>query len=89
VARKGFLVSGQVQGVGYRWWTTRVACALGISGTVRNLSDGRVEVQAQGSDSALCALEEELLRGPASSRVDSVETFSVVADLTGEFRILL
>ncbi len=66
-----------------------MACALGLSGTVRNLSDGRVEVQAQGSDSALCALEEELFRGPASSRVESVETFSVVADLTGEFRILL
>jgi len=89
VARKGFLVSGLVQGVGFRWWTSRVACALGVSGTVRNLSDGRVEVQAQGSDSALRALEEELTRGPAASRVEAVETFNVAGELSGQFRILL
>jgi len=89
VARKGYLVSGLVQGVGFRWWTTRVACSLGVSGTVRNLSDGRVEVQAQGSESALVTLEEELMRGPAASRVESVETFTVSGEMSGEFRILL
>jgi len=56
---------------------------------VRNLSDGRVEIQAQGSDPALVMLEQELMRGPDTSRVESVESFAVSEDMSGEFRILL
>ena len=41
-------VRGDVQGVGFRWWTRSQALALGLSGYAKNLPDGRVEVQAQG-----------------------------------------
>ncbi len=42
------LVSGIVQGVGYRWWTRRTAAELGLRGWVRNLYDGRVEIWVEG-----------------------------------------
>lgn len=42
-------VRGDVQGVGFRWWTRSQALALGLTGYAKNLPDGRVEVQAQGS----------------------------------------
>ena len=45
-------VRGQVQGVGFRWWTRSRALELGLSGTARNLDDGRVEVVAEGTRQA-------------------------------------
>jgi acylphosphatase len=69
-----FLVAGQVQGVGFRWFVARQARVLGLSGFARNLPDGRVEVVATGGDDAAMARLEELLRaGPAHARVDLVE----------------
>jgi acylphosphatase len=65
-------VRGQVQGVGFRWWTRSRALELGLSGWARNLSDGRVEVVAQGRRSR-CERLLELLEGPATpGRVDGV-----------------
>lgn len=55
-------VRGDVQGVGFRWWTRAQALELGLAGSARNLADGRVEVVAQGSGEAidrLVALIEE------------------------------
>ena len=66
-------VSGQVQGVWFRAWTKEQAQSLGISGWVRNLPDGRVEVEAQGPDDALDELEKRLHQGSPSSRVEQVE----------------
>ena len=66
------LVSGIVQGVGYRWWTARVAGPLGIAGWVRNLYDGRVEIWAEGADDALEQLEARCHDGPRSADVTSV-----------------
>ena len=66
------LVSGAVQGVGYRAWTTRAARALGLCGFVRNLDDGRVEIVAQGTASALDSLVSQCGHGPPSARVDDV-----------------
>jgi acylphosphatase len=69
-----FLVSGQVQGVGFRWFVARHARSLGLGGYARNLPDGRVEVVASGGEAEAIARLEELLRaGPAHSRVERLE----------------
>jgi acylphosphatase len=68
-----YLVSGLVQGVGYRAATRAAALRLGLAGWVRNLPDGRVEACAVGDDTALAAFELWLRRGPGLSRVDRVE----------------
>lgn len=46
-------VDGIVQGVGFRWWGQTVARELGLTGTIRNLADGRVEVHAQGDEASV------------------------------------
>ena len=69
-----FLVSGQVQGVGFRWYVARHARTLGLGGYARNLPDGRVEVVAAGDGAEAIARLEELLRaGPAHARVERLE----------------
>lgn len=70
--RRGFRVTGRVQGVGFRWWTARTARELGLGGHVRNLPDGSVEVHAAGSAEAVAALERALHSGPPAARVDGV-----------------
>ena len=72
-----FLVSGRVQGVGFRWFVAQLASELGLRGTVQNLADGRVEVIAAGTEAALDRLETALGAGPASARVDGVMTSHV------------
>lgn len=68
------LVSGTVQGVGYRSYVLRRARDLGLSGYAENLSDGRVEVVAEGEAAALERLLHWLHRGPPHARVVGVET---------------
>jgi acylphosphatase len=69
-----FIVSGVVQGVGFRWYVARHARALGLAGFARNLPDGRVEVVAAGTDGAsLDRLESLLQAGPAHAQVERVE----------------
>lgn len=69
-----FLVLGRVQGVGFRWFVSRTARALGIAGYARNLPDGTVEVLAHSDDpAALERLEASLREGPPGSVVQSVE----------------
>lgn len=72
-----WLVQGRVQGVGFRWFALRQAESLGITGWVRNLPDGRVEVAAQGLQHTLDQMEEALRRGPSFSRVESVEKYNI------------
>lgn len=69
---KHFFVSGMVQGVGYRFFATRAAERLGITGWVKNLGDGRVEAYAIGSPKALKDFRRELKRGPMGAMVDDV-----------------
>jgi acylphosphatase len=71
-----FLVTGMVQGVGFRWFIARHARSLGLTGYARNLADGRVEVVVNGPEESLPALEELLRTGPAYAQVDRVERFS-------------
>jgi acylphosphatase len=68
-----YLVSGSVQGVGFRWFVARHARNLGLAGYARNLPDGRVEVVVSGPDEVLPALEQLLRAGPANAQVDNVE----------------
>lgn len=68
-----FLISGRVQGVGFRWFTQRTAQKLGITGWVRNLPDGRVEAIGQGPPEALGAFESALKSGPRFASVEHVE----------------
>jgi len=67
-----FLVSGLVQGVGYRYFVARHADRMGLTGWARNLADGQVEVVVQGPQGSVDALETELRRGPRLSRVEAV-----------------
>jgi len=64
-----WLVSGRVQGVGFRWFVMRAGRDLALAGTVRNLPDGRVEVTARGEAAALDELAGRLRRGPRGARV--------------------
>ena len=68
-----FLVSGHVQGVGFRAATRGEALRRGIRGHAKNLRDGRVEVIADGSAEALDLLEHWLQHGPAGARVLGVQ----------------
>jgi acylphosphatase len=77
VARR-YLISGRVQGVGFRFFTEASASREGIEGWVRNLPDGRVEVAAQGEAESLGRFERALRHGPPGARVDRVDTFDDV-----------
>lgn len=86
--KKGFLVHGRVQGVGFRWSTTRTAEQLGVRGTVRNRTDGSVEVHAEGPADAIDDLEAWLREGPRSARVEGLEEIAPSDDLPRGFEIV-
>lgn len=66
-------VSGKVQRIGYRDWAVRKGQELGLTGWVRNLKDGRVELLVAGDEAAVGAMAEACREGPAAARVDHVE----------------
>lgn len=70
--RRRLRVHGRVQGVFFRNWTVARAKALGLSGWVRNRSDGSVEILACGTAEAVSALEALCGRGPPAAEVDRV-----------------
>jgi acylphosphatase len=72
-----WLLSGQVQGVGFRWYAARRANELGLKGWVKNLPDGRVEAVAAGNESDLERFDQLLRVGPRSARVTDVEKTQV------------
>jgi acylphosphatase len=72
VARR-FVVSGRVQGVGFRFFVEDAARREGLAGWVRNLPDGRVEAQAEGDAEAVERLERKIRRGPPAARVAHVD----------------
>ncbi len=69
---KQIIVSGKVQGVFYRVSTKKRAGELGLSGLVRNLENGNVEIIATGGDNALNELVNWCKRGPDEAEVDNV-----------------
>ena len=76
-------VSGLVQGVNFRWFTQRRAVDIGVRGWVRNLSDGSVELVAEGSRSQLETLLDAVRSGPADAVVETVD--AQWSSPTGEF----
>jgi acylphosphatase len=83
-----FVVSGRVQGVGFRWWVRDRAHELGLGGFVRNCDDGTVEVHATGSDAALDALREALRAGPPTAHVTEVHEQPAEHPATPPFEIM-
>ncbi len=77
---KRYFVSGMVQGVGYRYYTLAAAEKLRVSGFVRNLSDGRVEVFAVGTPQQHRELRTMLERGPRFSSVSEVREEPAISD---------
>ena len=67
-----FLVAGRVQGVGFRFYVRSAAHREGLTGTVQNLDDGRVEVVAEGDADAMTRFERALRQGPAGARIEDV-----------------
>ena len=82
VARR-FLLSGDVQGVGFRFFAQRAAARHQIVGYVKNLDDGRVEALAEGPARNVEAFKHELTTGPRFSSVDHIEEINL--DPTGAY----
>jgi len=82
VPAQRWLISGRVQGVAFRWFTTEAAHELSLRGTVRNLADGRVEILVvEGEDpSVLEAFFSRVEAGPSHARVDGIERSAVSAE---------
>jgi acylphosphatase len=72
VVRRRLVVAGRVQGVWFRDSCQRRAQELGVSGSVRNLNDGRVEIVAEGEEPAVDLLEAWAHRGPPRALVTAV-----------------
>ncbi|MCU1385563.1 MAG: acylphosphatase [Acidobacteria bacterium] len=72
VARR-FLISGRVQGVGFRYFTQEIATRENLHGWVRNLPDGRVEAAAEGDAEAIDRFEAALRHGPRGARVEQLD----------------
>lgn len=83
IVRRRLRISGAVQGVGFRYWAVREAEAFQVSGYVRNLFDGSVEVVLEGPSREVSGFERVLRKGPPYGRVQSVQT--VDEEATGEF----
>lgn len=87
-ARFHGFVSGRVQGVAYRFFAEKWAAALSLSGWVRNLPDGRVEVAAEGERRVLEVFAEKLRQGPRMAVVEALELgWEAPAGDSGPFRI--
>ena len=87
IARR-FVVSGRVQGVGFRWFVQEVAAIEGAVGWVRNRPDGTVEALIQGEAESVLRIDRQIRRGPPAARVEAVEAVDEPAlDRFSEFAI--
>jgi acylphosphatase len=77
---KKYVISGRVQGVGFRFFVERWAGQLGICGYVKNLWDGTVEVYAIGDGDSLEQLKLRLAEGPGAARVSGVRESDETVD---------
>ena len=70
------IVSGRVQGVAFRYYAQRRAIELGLGGYVRNLSDGKVEIVAEGEPEAIDAMSAWAHNGPPMAKVSGVQVMA-------------
>jgi acylphosphatase len=82
-----YLISGRVQGVGFRNFAQRAARQTGVSGWARNLDDGRVEVHANGARHALDNFESLLRSGPRFADVRGFESLEAAVENSSGFEI--
>lgn len=87
VARR-YIITGRVQGVGYRYFTVRAAERFGVAGTVRNMADGSVEAVAEAALEVLEQFRAELERGPRFGRVDRIDEAPHTPSGLTTFRVL-
>ena len=80
------VISGYVQGVGFRYWTEQMALRHGLEGFVRNLRDGSVEAVFSGPESAVDAMLAACRQGPAGAAVASVENVDGGPELLAQRR---
>ncbi|HKP00028.1 MAG TPA: acylphosphatase [Nitrospiraceae bacterium] len=86
--RAKLLVRGKVQGVGYRAFAAHVAAQWGLCGGVRNLDDGRVELDVEGPKDQILILIEAAKTGPPASRVAAVDVeWSPATGRFSDFRV--
>lgn len=76
------LISGRVQGVGFRHWVEQTAARQGLRGFVRNLTDGRVEAVIAGDPAAVAEMARLCHRGPSGARVDRIDESTLSPDVT-------
>jgi acylphosphatase len=76
-----YLISGEVQGVGFRYFARRKAAELQLAGWVRNLPDGCVEAYAIGTAASLDTFEKALRQGPPAGEVRDMQTESAPVDV--------
>ncbi len=86
IARR-VVVSGLVQGVGFRWHTRERARSLKVRGWVRNLPDGRVEVHAEGASEGVDALLLWLAKGPRMAQVEHLDVQPAVLEEPDAFQV--
>ncbi len=79
---------GRVQGVGFRWATAAEAERLGVAGHVRNLPDGTVEAEVEGTADAVERMREWLAHGPPGASVSRCEVRELEPTGESRFRIL-
>lgn len=74
------IVSGMVQGVGFRWFTLRQAQSLGLKGYARNLPSGQVEVVVSGEKGLIDEMIKVLRAGPSYAAVSDVQMEEILTD---------
>ena len=80
IKRVRVIISGRVQGVGFRYFTQREGERLGIVGWVKNLPNGDVEAEAEGEEAQVDAFVEAIRRGPPASRVLDFQIVAIPAN---------
>ena len=82
-----YRVKGRVQGVGFRYFTYRTARSLGIKGWVKNLSNGDVEIHAEGNQESITIFRNRIESGPPLGRVSEIQVEAATGEGAKDFSI--